>query len=137
MRRGFVGVMRSLRHPERGIGDRTSTEEVRTMTEGTQPAPAGTKTLGVALSDELHAQFALVAGLKNLSLKDAVRQAVELWIQQSRTDLAERAHEAMAEIERDAALRRDALAALFGPQTQSATEPSKPTSSRRGRESAS
>jgi hypothetical protein len=88
------------------------------MTEGSQPAPAGTKTLGVALPDELHAQFVMIAGLKNLSLKDAVRQAVESWIGQGRMDLAERAHEAMAEIERDAALRREALAALFGPQTE-------------------
>jgi hypothetical protein len=135
MRPGLVGVVRAPRHPKPGIGDRTRTEE-EGMTEGNQPAPTGTKTLGVALSDELHAQFSLVAGLKNLSLKDAVRQAVELWIQQSRSELAERAQEAMAEIEREATLRRDALAALFGPQTPGTTEPGKPTG-RRGRESAS
>jgi hypothetical protein len=123
----------SVTQPE--VTGRISTEEVYAMTEGNQSAPAGTKTLGVALPDELHAQFGLVAGLKNLSLKDAVRQAVELWIQQSRSELAERAQEAMAEIERDAALRRDALAALFGPQTSEATELSKPAG-RRGRESA-
>lgn len=105
------------------------------MTEGGQPVPAGTKTLGVALPDELHAQFTLIAGLKNLSLKDAVRQAVESWIEQGRTELAERAHEAMAEIEREAAQRRDALTSLFGPQAPGASEPGKSTG-RRGRESA-
>ena len=106
------------------------------MTEGSQPAAAGTKTLGVALPDELHAQFVMVAGLKNLSLKDAVRQAVESWIQQGRTELAERAHEAMAEIERDAALRRDALQSLFGTQPDSTGEAGS-TSRRRGKDATS
>ena len=101
------------------------------MTEGGQP-PAGTKTLGVARPDELHTQFAMVAGLRNLSLKDAVRQAVESWIEQARTELSERAHEAMAEIERDAAARRDALQALFGQQTQAAEAESTPRRPRRG-----
>ena len=105
------------------------------MTDANQPAAAGTKTLGVALPDELHTQFALVAGLRNLSLKDAVRQAVETWIDQARTELSERAAEAMAEIERDAATRRDALQALFGAQPEPAEAPG--TSRRRGREAAS
>jgi hypothetical protein len=87
------------------------------MSEANQPTPAGTKTLGVALQDELHQQFVMVAGLRNLSLKEAVRQAVESWIEQGRTELAERAHEAMAEIEAEAAQRRAALTSLFGPQT--------------------
>src|SRR5438874_167832 len=102
------------------------------MTEVNQPAPAGTKTLGVALPDELHTQFAMVAGLRNLSLKDAVRQAVESWIEQARTELSERAAEAMAEIERDATARRDALQALFGARPASADTTG--ASRRRGRE---
>ena len=105
------------------------------MTEGGQPAAAGTKTLGVALPDELHAQFVMVAGLKNLSLKDAVRQAVESWIEQGRTELAERAHEALEEIEREAASRRDALQALFGAQPETASEAG--TSRRRGKDATS
>lgn len=114
------------------------------MTEASQPTPAGTtKTLGVALPDELHAQFVMIAGLRNLSLKDAVRQAVESWIEQARTELAARATEAMAEIERDAAARRAALTSLFGPQTPGPdgpaattepTEATKPTTRRGTRE---
>ena len=100
------------------------------MTDVGQP-PAGTKTLGVALPDELHTQFAMVAGLRNLSLKDAVRQAVESWIDQARTELSERAAEAMAEIERDAAARRDALTSLFGVQSESPDATG--TSRRRGK----
>jgi len=97
------------------------------MTEASQPTPAGTKTLGVALPDELHAQFVMIAGLRNLSLKDAVRQAVESWIEQARTELAARAAEAMAEIERDAAARRAALNSLFGPQTSGPESQAAPT----------
>jgi hypothetical protein len=110
------------------------------MTEVVQPTPAGTKTLGVALPDELHAQFVMVAGLKGLSLKEAVRQAVESWIEQGRTELAERAHEAMAEIEAEAAQRRAALTSLFGPQAPgpeasgASSEPDKPTSRRSTKE---
>ena len=106
------------------------------MTDASQPTPAGTKTLGVALPDELHAQFVMIAGLRNLSLKEAVRQAVESWIEQGRTELAARAHEAMAEIEAEAAQRRAALTSLFGPQApgsdDAATppEPGRPTSRR-------
>jgi hypothetical protein len=127
--------MRLLDFIPPGMNGRISTEEVCTMTEGGQSTPAGTKTLGVALPDELHAQFTLVAGLKNLSLKDAVRQAVESWIDQARAELSTRAHEAMAEIERDAAARRDALQALFG--TQSESPDTSGTSRRRGREQSS
>ena len=111
------------------------------MTEASQPTPAGTtKTLGVALPDELHAQFVMIAGLRNLSLKEAVRLAVESWIEQARTELAARAHEAMAEIEAEAAQRRAALTSLFGPQTPgpdgpaTATEATKPTTRRGTRE---
>ncbi len=106
------------------------------MTEAGQPTPAGTKTLGVALPDELHQQFVMIAGLRNLSLKDAVRQAVESWIEQGRTELAERAHEAMAEIEAEAAARRAALTSLFGPQAPGTDEQGKTVAGRRGRESA-
>jgi hypothetical protein len=114
------------------VGGRISTEEVSTMTEG---GPGGTKTLGIKLPDELHAQLVLIATLEKLSLTDAIRQAIDYYIDRKRGDgdLAARAAEAAEEIEREAAMRREALNALFGPQPPAATEPAKPTS-RRGRE---
>lgn len=77
----------------------------------------GVKTRAVSLPDELHAQITLVAKLDGVSWQDAVRQAVEEYVARKRDegDLAARAAEALAEIERDAAARRDALTALFGP----------------------
>jgi hypothetical protein len=74
------------------------------------------KTLGIKLPDELHAQFALVAQLDNLSLADASLKAVELYVatKRSETDFAERASAALAEIEREASSRKSAIEALFG-----------------------
>ncbi|MBX7265555.1 hypothetical protein KIF24_05510 [Micromonospora sp. Llam7] len=85
---------------------------------------AGVKTLGIKLPDELHAQFALVAQLDGLSLTDAMRRAVELYVEtkQNEPDFAARAQAALEEIEREAANRRGAIQALFGGQTGSATE---------------
>jgi predicted transcriptional regulator len=126
------------------MGGRISTEEVCTMTE-VGPGPSqggGGKTLGVKLSDEVHAQLVLIAGLEQVSLTDLIRQAIDMYLQHKRSDqtLAARAAEAAQEVEREAALRRDALNALFGGNAQTgetaATE-AVGTSRRRGKEATS
>ena len=78
--------------------------------------PSKVKTLGIRLPDELHTQFALVAQLDGLSLTDAIRKAVELYVETKRSegDFAERAAAALEEIEREAASRRSVIEALFG-----------------------
>jgi len=119
------------------VAGRISTEEVGTMTEaqGTSQsgAPTGGKTLGVKLSDEVHAQMVLVASLEQVSLTDLIRQAIDVFLEHKRSDqaLAARAAEAAREVEREAALRRDALAALFGQQAQAGSETA---AKRRGKE---
>ena len=134
---GLVGVVRPTCLSQPGMdGRRTRTEEVSTMTE----ASPGVKTLGIKLPDALHAQLVLISGLEGLSLTDAIRQAIDGYIERKRGegDLAARAAQAAEEIEREAAMRREALNALFGSQPPAATEPAasepaKPTG-RRGRE---
>lgn len=81
----------------------------------------GVKTLGIRLPAELHAQFALVAQLDDISLGDAALKAVELYVSTKRSepDFAARATAALEEIEREAAARRGAIQGLFG---DSATE---------------
>ncbi len=81
-----------------------------------EPRGPGVKTLGIRLPDELHAQFALVAQLDGLSLTDAVKRAVEFYVEHKRAegDFAQRAAQALEEIEREAAARRGAIQALFG-----------------------
>jgi hypothetical protein len=100
--------------------------------------PGGVKTLGIKLPDELHAQFALVAQLDELSLTDAMRRAVELYVaaKQSAPDFAARAAAALEEIEREAAARRGAIQALFGQGAPTAEEP-KGTSRRKSGEATS
>ena len=80
------------------------------------------KTLGIRLPDELHTQFVLVAQLDGLSLTDAIRRAVELYVDSKRSegDFAERATAALEEIEREAAARRSAIEGLFGQNAQAA-----------------
>lgn len=95
-----------------------------------EPKNAGVKTLGIKLRDELHAQFALVAQLDDLSLGDAAVRAVELYVETKRSasDFAARAQAALDEIEREAAARRGAIEGLFG-----TTEPPAKPAGARGR----
>ena len=90
-------------------------------------AAGAVKTLGVQLSEDRHSQFSLLAGLEGLSLKDAVLAAVDLYIATRKEALAEKANQALAEVEREAALKRDALTALFGSPSESSAEAAKPT----------
>ena len=96
------------------------------MTELTGKTNPGVKTLGVKLPDGLHAQFALVAQLNELSLNDAVLTAVQEYVDRNRaeSDFAQRAAAVVAEIEREAAARRGAIQALFGAETNTGAEAS-------------
>ncbi|WP_410623221.1 hypothetical protein [Amycolatopsis sp. cmx-8-4] len=101
----------------------------------------GVKTLGIKLPPGLHAQFALVAQLDGINLSVAVLRAVEFYVAHKRSepDFNQRAAEALAEIEQEAAARKAAIEGLFGeasPEDDATAEPatdekSKPTRSRR------
>ncbi len=101
----------------------------------------GTKTLGIKLPPKLHAQFALVAQLDDISLNVAVLRAVEQYVanKQSEPDFAQRATEALAQIEREAAERKAAIEGLFGetsvPTTDTDDDPSKAKPTTRNRRS--
>lgn len=74
-----------------------------------------TKTLGIKLPPDLHAQFTLVAQMDKISLAEGVLRAVEMYVKTQSTapDFADRATAAAEEVEREAAARRDAVQALF------------------------
>jgi len=84
------------------------------------PKVPGVKTLGIRLPDGLHAQFVMVAKLDGISLQDACVRGVELYVEkkQAEPDFQARAATALEEIEREAADRKDAIQALFGPTAQ-------------------
>jgi predicted transcriptional regulator len=91
------------------------------------------KTLAIRLEDDLHAQLSVIAQLSELTVTDAIRQAIEQWIEQQRStpELTGRAQSMLDEIERDAAQRRLAIATLFGETSEPKTTPgTEPTSSR-------
>lgn len=83
------------------------------------------KTLAIRLDEGLHAQLTVLAQLGGLTVTDAIRQAIETYVETARTqgDLAAKASGALEEIEREAATRRSAIQALFGEAGPTPTEP--------------
>lgn len=77
----------------------------------------GVKTLGIRFQPALHTQLTVIAQLRGHSIQDEVVAAVEAHVAQAKSDpaLVTRLQAAIADIDRDAASRRDALAALFSP----------------------
>jgi predicted transcriptional regulator len=90
------------------------------------------RTLAIRLEDELHAQLGMIAKLEELTLTDALRQAIEQWIDERRNnpELQARAAAVLADIELEAATRKGAIEALLGNEgiSEQSTSPT-----RRGR----
>jgi hypothetical protein len=115
------------------------------MTEANSGTTRGYKTIGVRLDDAVHSQMVLIAGLNGQSLTEAIQQAIEAYIQQQRSEatFAERAAEALTEIEREATARRAAIQSLFGQDAPAEAGPAteeeaaKTPRGRRGREATS
>lgn len=91
---------------------------------------SGFKTLAIRLDDELHARLSVIAQLEGSTITEEIREAIESHIERKRVsgELSERAGSVLEEIEREAATRRSAIAALFG---QTAEEPTSAEPSRR------
>lgn len=89
------------------------------------------RTLAIKLEEELHAQLGMIAKLEGLTLTDALRQAIDQWIDERRNnpELQARAAATLADIDREAATRRGAIEALLGKEGTART--TSPT--RRGR----
>ncbi|MCU1580016.1 MAG: hypothetical protein JWP19_2220 [Rhodoglobus sp.] len=85
--------------------------------------------LSVRMTEETRAQLDIIAQLNDRSVTDEVRHALEAWIERSKSDpkVLERANEVKAEIEREAATKRGAIAAIFDPVPK--TKPAKETTS--------
>ncbi|MGW5139300.1 hypothetical protein ACWEPH_09515 [Nocardia beijingensis] len=103
------------------------------------------KTMAIRVDPEIHAELSLVAQLRGNTLADEHLQAVLNHIERAReeTDLAERAEQAIQEIEREAAIKRDAInrlrkrstaAPATGADQDGSTEPSA-SPQKRGRRS--
>ncbi|RIS81311.1 hypothetical protein [Mycobacteroides abscessus] len=75
----------------------------------------GVKTLGVKLQPDVHAQLSFIAQLREGTITDEIQIAIAEHIARAKTDpeLASKAAQARANIERDAAARQQAIATLF------------------------
>ena len=75
----------------------------------------GVKTLGIKLKPDVHAQLSFIAQLRDGTITDEIQIAVPEHVARAKNDpdLASRAAEARAEIEREAAARQQAIATLF------------------------
>jgi hypothetical protein len=103
----------------------------------------GVKTLGIRYQPALHTQLTVIAQLRGHSFQDEVILASEAHVAAAKQDpeLVGRLEAAIVEIDREAANRREALAALFDtaePAGEGGTPPaqsggSKPTGRGRGR----
>ena len=73
------------------------------------------KTLAIRLEDDIHAQLTMLAQLEGLTVTDAIRQAIGSFVEAKRSnpELSAKAEAVLADIDRDAASRRDAIASLF------------------------
>ena len=92
----------------------------------------GVKTLGIKLKPDTHAQLSFIAQLRDGTITDEIQIAIAAHIAAAKDDpeLASKAAQARAEIEREAAARQQAIATLFadgGDQAPTGTRPRRTT----------
>jgi predicted DNA-binding protein len=78
------------------------------------------KTLAIRLEDEFHAQLSVLAQLRNSTITEEIRTALEKHLEQSKTsgELSSRAQAVLEDIERESKARQAAIASLFGEHQQ-------------------
>lgn len=88
------------------------------------------KPLAVRLNESTRTQLDIIAQLRDRNVTDEVRLAIDAWIEQAKADpaLQQLAQTAREEIEREAAGKRDAIAAIFDatPAPKTLRTPPKP-----------
>lgn len=82
------------------------------------------KTLAVRLDDELHARIGMLSKLSGMTVTDTIRTAIERYLDTLAGDpaITAKAEELRAEIEKEAAVQQQALAALFASSTPQASK---------------
>ncbi len=81
-----------------------------------------TKTLAIRVEETLHAQLRVIAQLRETTITDEIRQAIETRIASAQDDpeIVARAQQARDELEREAAARSAAIAGFLGKPTVAA-----------------
>ena len=83
------------------------------------------KTLAIRLEDEQHARLTILAKLSDVSVTDAIRQAIEAQIERmaANPEVAAKANDFQDAITREADEQRAAIQALFGGETDESPKP--------------
>ncbi|ACY20715.1 hypothetical protein Gbro_1433 [Gordonia bronchialis DSM 43247] len=83
----------------------------------------GVKTLGIKLKHDVHAQLSFIAQLRDGTITDEIQIAIAEHIARAKDDpeLAGKAAQARADIEREAAARQQAIATLFADRGEPTT----------------
>lgn len=98
------------------------------------------KTLAIRLDEGLHAQLVILAQLDGVPLVEEIRQAIEGHVaaKRSHPEFAAQAKEVLADIDREASARRNAIQALFEEkgttETEETASPASSTSKSKGRQ---
>ncbi len=81
----------------------------------TKDTGKGYKTLAIRLDDDVHAQLQVIARLQESSIAAEIQQAIAAHLETKRSDpeLSAKASEVLDDIEREAAIRQQAIADLF------------------------
>lgn len=90
------------------------------------------KTTSIRLDDTTHAQLAVLAQLKETSITEIIQSAINSYIDGMREnpDLVNQAESVLADIDREAANRREAISTLFS-NNADVPAPAKATRTRR------
>lgn len=119
--RRLVGVMRPYPQPRSVVAGRSAPR--RSAVSVSDESMRGVKTLGIKLKPDVHAQLSFIAQLREGTITDEIQIALAEHIKRAKDDpeLASKAAEARAEIEREAAARQQAIATLFASGSEPAT----------------
>ena len=90
------------------------------------------KTLAIRLEEDLHAQLSVLAQLRDSTITDEIRAAIEGHLEASKHDpaLTSRAQAVLDDIERDARARQAAIATLFSTPAEQSGDAGKPAGKR-------
>jgi hypothetical protein len=89
--------------------------DTTTAASSSYDAGSTIRPLSVRMTEDTRAQLDILAQLNQRSVTDEVREALEHWIEKSKTDpkVLKRAEAVRADIEAEATLRRNAIEAIF------------------------
>ena len=81
--------------------------------------------MAIRLDEELHAQLSVLAQLRESTITDEIRSAIEAHLLSCKAnpELGGRAKAVLEEIERDSQARQAAIATLFGGEALTGSEP--------------